>query len=161
MQTLNIEHNKDLKLYNTFGLNCVAKQFIEITDENQLPLLHQAHQWNEIFFLGGGSNVILPPTLDRPVVHFSRGHIEITAESDDLICLQVDAGLVWHDLVSYCVAQGYGGIEQMALIPGLVGAAPVQNIGAYGVELCDVCTQVRCFDLEKKDFIYLTTEQCK
>ncbi len=161
MQDFNIQKDIELTSLNSFGLHCVAKEFIEVTDEIQIPSIINAIDLESLFFLGGGSNIILPPRLERTVLHMSRGHIEVVLETEKKICLQVDAGLHWHDLVSYCVSEGYGGIEQLALIPGQVGAAPVQNIGAYGVELKDVCTEVRCYDVIQKSFVSLSPLDCK
>jgi len=123
---------------NTLGLACTAQHAVCLDDLAQLPRLSDL--WTQSrptpCILGGGSNVILPPHIERPLVLPRLRGIQLLDTTPDAWIVQAMAGESWHDLVAYTLAQGWPGLENLALIPGTVGAAPVQNIGAYGVELC-------------------------
>jgi len=122
---------------NTLGLSCTADQAVCIEDLGQLPALSAlcAQSSRRAFILGSGSNVILPPRVDRLIVLPQLRGIQLLDATPDAWIVQAMAGESWHGLVEQCLAQGWPGLENLALIPGTVGAAPVQNIGAYGVEL--------------------------
>lgn len=143
---MKVIENKSLKEFNTFGIECKARYFVSVTSVSELKeaLSLQVHERK--FFLGGGSNMLLTKDLDALVIHLDLKGISILNEDDDEVTLTVMAGENWHDLVMYCVVNNYGGIENLSLIPGNVGTAPIQNIGAYGVELEDVF--VRCATVE-------------
>ncbi len=111
--------------------------------------------------LGGGSNVVLPARLDRPVVLMRNRGVELTPGSGGLARLTVAAGECWHDVVRYALGRGYGGLENLALIPGSVGAAPIQNIGAYGVELADRFIAAEAFDRNSGRFVTLDRAACR
>lgn len=111
--------------------------------------------------LGGGSNILLTRDVPQWVLHNKITGIELVREDDAHVWLKVGAGEVWHHFVQYCVQRGYAGVENLSLIPGTVGAAPIQNIGAYGVEVKDVLEQVRFFDLEAEVFREFSGEDCK
>ncbi len=132
-----IEYNKSLKLLNTFGLESIAHSFAAFSTEDELRNL-LACQPLPTLILGGGSNMLLPANLDRFVLRNQIAGITISEDNSSEVVIRVGAGEVWHDLVTWAVTNGYSGIENLALIPGTVGAAPIQNIGAYGVELKDV-----------------------
>jgi len=123
---------------NTLGLSCVADQTVCIEDLAQLPALSAlcAQSARRVFILGSGSNVVLPPRVDRLIVLPQLRGIQLLDATPDAWIVQAMAGESWHGLVEQCLAQGWQGLENLARIPGTVGAAPVQNIGAYGVELC-------------------------
>ena len=153
----------DLSEYNTMGVPARAQRFIEITGKNQLTNLADSgffHQENWFLF-GGGSNILFKTDLNRPVLHMAITGIEILEESDREIKVQFGAGEEWHDVVKWAVKRNYGGIENLALIPGTVGAAPIQNIGAYGAELADVFDQLEYFDTNRKIFQSLTKDECR
>lgn len=152
-----IQLNKNLKSANTFGIDCVAREFVEITNKSQLQ---KCENNADIFILGGGSNLLLPTYLDRQVWWINNNFIRTRYENDH-IYVEAAAGVVWHDLVRLCVRMGWGGIENMALIPGQVGAAPVQNIGAYGVELKDVFHRLEAFELTSGEFKKFTKPECQ
>ena len=150
--------NYDLSALNTMALNCVASQAVILTHEHQVPMACMTHL--PLFVLSGGSNVLLPEQLDARVLmpHFTG--INIVHDADDHVIIDVMGGEVWHELVLHTVNQGWYGIENLALIPGLVGAAPVQNIGAYGAQLADVLVGVKVYDLHAKRWEYITHADC-
>ena len=134
---LTIQSNVSLKPYNTFGIEAQTRYLVEISHENDLPALLLLNDFVDVpkLILGGGSNVLLRRDFDGLVVKMAIQGIELVREDEDHIYLSVGAGVNWHQLVDYCVAHGYAGMENLSLIPGTVGAAPMQNIGAYGVEI--------------------------
>jgi UDP-N-acetylmuramate dehydrogenase len=134
---MNILQNHSLKPYNTFGLEATARYFVEVktVDELQEVLQHEELKGLPRFILGGGSNILLTNNFDGLVIKNSIKGMELLREDDKHVWLKVGSGEVWHELVMYTINQGWGGIENLSLIPGQVGAAPMQNIGAYGVEL--------------------------
>jgi UDP-N-acetylmuramate dehydrogenase len=121
---------------NTLGLTCQAARVTDLSDLSQLPVLSEMARHIEPFLvLGGGSNLVLPAQLQRVVVRVQIKGIELVEQRPDAWVIDVGAGENWHDFVATSVSRGWDGLENLALIPGTVGAAPVQNIGAYGVEL--------------------------
>ncbi|RXG29619.1 UDP-N-acetylmuramate dehydrogenase [Leeuwenhoekiella palythoae] len=152
---MQITHNASLKPYNTFGISAKAKAFISVTDIAMLKEALHLEAYPEKFILGGGSNMLLKSDVNALVIHVALKGIKTVKETADNIWLEVACGENWHEFVMYCVNHGYGGVENMALIPGNVGTAPVQNIGAYGVELKDhfySCTAIHRTTLEQKTF---------
>jgi len=158
---MQVAENFSLKAYNTFGVDVMARKFISVHNTEELrDVLQQAYA-SEIFILGGGSNMLLTKDIDKTVVHIGLKGIELISESRDEVVLKVGAGENWHQFVLYCIERGYGGLENLSLIPGNVGTAPVQNIGAYGVELKDTfesCEAMRIQTLEVDTF---TGTQCE
>lgn len=132
--------NFSLQSYNTFGIEARARFFKEVADEDSLlaTLAHCGKTRKELFVLGGGSNVLFMSDLDRVVLRNAIGGIQVLDEDTMRVRVKVGGGMVWHQFVLYAVSKGWGGIENLSLIPGTVGASPIQNIGAYGVELKDV-----------------------
>ena len=135
---MEINKKTSLKNYNTFGVAATAPLFTEITSSIVLQKVLKTPTFENALILGGGSNMLFLDDFSRPVVKISIPGIRIIKENDSTAIVSVGAGVVWHDLVMWCIANNLGGIENLSLIPGLVGAAPIQNIGAYGVELKDV-----------------------
>ena len=160
-----VTNNQDLSTFNTFALRSNAKQYIDLKEKKQLPLLAEYLKNNSFlerfFILGGGSNVVLSQQIDHFVVHNQLKGIELLAEEDGSFLIKAAAGEVWHDFVLHCLRNGWHGLENLALIPGTVGAAPVQNIGAYGKEIKDFCYEVEVFDFHTKQFFTLSNEQCQ
>lgn len=137
---MDIRHDVPLKQLNTFGLASKAEYF---TEARSVPEIEEALHYAQsrklpLFLLGGGSNILLTHDVPGLTIHIANQGKNVTTETDEHVWLQVGAGEVWHELVLYCIANGFGGIENLSLIPGRTGAAPIQNIGAYGVELRDV-----------------------
>ncbi|WP_068755709.1 UDP-N-acetylmuramate dehydrogenase [Oleiphilus sp. HI0125] len=150
---------KDLSSSNTMALPCVAEQFFELSSEQVISDFFYAHP-EDVLILGGGSNVVLPPVIQRPVVQVVNHTLECIARDLDHVVVKVGASVVWDELVAWAVENSYYGLENLSLIPGSVGAAPVQNIGAYGVELKDVLKSVRAFDRVQRVFVDLSNERC-
>ena len=135
-----MEAKKQVSLtqYNTFGVSVNTPLFAEVRSSLELQEVLKDPRFEDALILGGGSNVLLLQDLSRPVIKISIPGIRIMEETEQTAIVSAGAGVVWHDLVMWCIANNLGGIENLSLIPGLVGAAPIQNIGAYGVELSDV-----------------------
>lgn len=153
----------DLTTANTLALPCLAARVVEVLDDadllqaiNDLALTAQ-----NTLVLGSASNVLLPERLDLTVLRLKNESIRLLAEAADTVTLAVGAGRIWDELVAHCVAQNWYGLENLSLIPGTVGAAPVQNIGAYGVELADVLVSVRAFDFQMGEFREFAQSQCQ
>ncbi len=144
-----VQENFNLKPFNTFGIDCHANYFVTIANENELEALikSDAFRQNRRLILGGGSNLLFTKDFDGLVIKNQIKGFRVVAENDDNVTLEVGSGELWHDLVMHCVNKSWGGIENLSLIPGTVGAAPIQNIGAYGVEVKDVIKNVRVIDL--------------
>ncbi|WP_093242298.1 UDP-N-acetylmuramate dehydrogenase [Psychroflexus halocasei] len=158
---MKIIKNKSLKELNTFGINVLAEQYISISKEEELQEVLRRIYASEIFILGGGSNMLLTKNIDKTVVHINLKGIEILEETDDYIDLKVAAGENWHQFVMFCVNHDYGGLENLSLIPGYVGTSPIQNIGAYGVELKDHFLSCRAIHRQTSDFKTFTAEDCE
>ena len=155
----------DLSHSNTMALACAADFAVTLTDEAQLDdFMASGTEATaddlSLFVLSGGSNVLLPASLNAVVLQPNMRGIHVTAQTEDYVDIEVMAGENWHDLVVYTVNQGWYGLENLALIPGLTGAAPVQNIGAYGVQLEDRLQYVRAYHLPSKTWHNLSTTDC-
>jgi len=156
---LNIQENISLKEYNTFGINVNAKRFVSITSVYQLQQLLKEEK--DIFLISGGSNMLLTQDIDTLVVHIDIKGISIDRENHDDIHLTVNAGENWHEFVLWCVSQNYGGLENLSLIPGNVGTCPIQNIGAYGVEVKDTITKVEAIEIQTGKLVSFSAEECQ
>jgi UDP-N-acetylmuramate dehydrogenase len=144
-----IHKNISLKKYNTFGIEAKAKFFVEVNNLDELIAILKDEQFQNIerLILGGGSNMLLTKDFDGLVIKINLIGIEKIKEDENHIYLKSGAGVVWHELVMYCVNHGYAGIENLSLIPGTVGAAPMQNIGAYGVEIKDTFESLEALNI--------------
>src|SRR3569833_2979793 len=158
---LHIQENVSLKNFNTFGIDVSARYFVEIAHEDDLAELFMDPQWLHVkrLVMGGGSNMLLVNDYDGLIVRINIRGIEHRINHNEVF-VEAGAGEVWNDLVNYCVDRGYAGIENLSLIPGSVGASPVQNIGAYGVELQDVFKSCRAFEIATRQFKTFTKEDC-
>lgn len=150
----------DLTERNTMALSCVAERFVELATDDEVLAFFQGVR-GDVLILGGGSNVILPERIRQPVVSLKHADINVEQETETSVVLRVGAAVVWDALVAWSVAQGYYGLENLSLIPGSVGAAPVQNIGAYGVELKERVLRVRAYDRQLQRFVELTRNECE
>ncbi len=153
-----------LKDYNTFGVDAKARFFFEFTEAEDLTDFLEANKtWEEetIFLLGGGSNLLLTKDFEGLVIHPNIPGVQVVREDRNQVWLEVGAGEDWDRLVDYCVKSGYYGLENLSLIPGTVGAAPVQNIGAYGVEVCEFVDTVNGYDLKTQEHYSIAAEQCR
>jgi len=139
-----IEKNISLKSFNTFNIDVKAKYFVEVNDLSELKeLLDDKNYISEKrLIIGGGSNILFTKDFDGIVIKLNNSEIEKFNETDEEIFIKVDAGVEWDSFVKFCVDNGLRGVENLSLIPGNVGAVPIQNIGAYGVEVKDIIESV-------------------
>ncbi len=159
---LQILENYSLKNFNTFGIEASARYFVEINKEEELTELFMDPQWLQTsrLILGGGSNLLLVKDFDGLAIRINIRGIEHRINHNEVF-IEAGAGEVWNDLVNFCVARDYAGIENLSLIPGSVGASPIQNIGADGVELQDVFRSCRAFEIATREFKTFTKEDCR
>jgi len=132
-----IQKNISLKSYNTFGIDANAKHFVSVSDIEELEKVLTLKKYPDKLILGGGSNMLITKDIESLVIHVNLKGISIISQDDDSVLIKAYAGENWHEFVSWCLKHNYGGLENLSLIPGNVGTAPIQNIGAYGVELKD------------------------
>ncbi len=144
---MQIKQNQNLKSYNTFGIDVNAKGFIQIHSENDLYEV-LVEELSPLKIMGGGSNILLTEDIDAYVLRNEIKGIDIVDEDDDRVMVNVGAGEKWHNFVLWAISHGLGGVENLSLIPGSVGAAPMQNIGAYGVEQESVFHSLSAIHLE-------------
>ena len=159
---IEIEYNKSLKHLNTFGIDAKASLFASISSVNDLKEILQSdlYKQNKSLILGGGSNVLFKNDFNGLILKVDLKGIEILEENGEHITLQIASGEVWHEVVLYCVKNNWGGIENLSLIPGTMGAAPIQNIGAYGVEIKDVIKKVDGIELKSGRSISFSNDEC-
>ncbi len=157
---IEVKRHFPLEGHNTFGISAFAKAYCNVTSLQQLKEATQYFKQEEVFLLGGGSNMLLINDVERPVLHINLLGIHIIEENKSNIVLKVMAGENWHQLVMFCVQQNYAGIENLALIPGNTGTAPIQNIGAYGVELKDVFHSCEVFEIATGELKVLSLQDC-
>ena len=160
---LTLQKDYPLKSLNTFGFDTVAENFIEIESRDRLVAVVNYCQSNHfpLLVLGGGSNLILSDQIPGVVARMQIKGVEVISEQGDQLQLKVAAGENWHDTVVYAMSQGFFGLENLALIPGTVGAAPMQNIGAYGVELKDRVAWVDVLDTQTHQLLSLSSLDCQ
>jgi UDP-N-acetylmuramate dehydrogenase len=152
----------DLTSLNTFGLAAAAPAYVRVTAATQLPTLSAlARRYRSVFVLGGGSNVVLPSTLDGLVAHVGIPGIRLVEQRPDAWIVDAGGGENWHAFVDTCLRQGWEGLENLGLIPGTVGAAPVQNIGAYGVELEQRFLGLSAWDIARGEMVRMSAEECR
>jgi len=159
---LQIQENVSLKNFNTFGVEANARYFVEINRREELTELFLDPQWQQgkMLVLGGGSNMLLINDFDGLVIRMNIRGIEHRISHND-VYIEAGAGEVWNDLVNFCVLRNYAGLENLSLIPGSVGASPIQNIGAYGVELQDVFHSCCAYELATGTFKTFTKADCR
>ena len=156
------KENISLQPFNTFGVDVCAKYFIQIDTKEQLIELIQSdlYKKEKRLVLGGGSNILFTHNFEGLVIKMSIKGIEKVKENDTHVWIKAGAGEIWHDVVMHCVDNDWGGVENLSLIPGTMGAAPMQNIGAYGVEIKNVVDNVACIDTTTGDVKYFNNEEC-
>jgi UDP-N-acetylmuramate dehydrogenase len=157
----NIQPQFSLKHLNTFGIEAITKYYAEVNSEEELSLLFKLDEVKEskLLVLGGGSNILFTKDFDGLVIKINIKGISVVAQGDKFL-VTAGAGEVWNDFVSYCVKNKYGGVENLTLIPGTVGASPIQNIGAYGVEVKDVLHSCTAFEIATGEFKTFSNAQC-
>jgi len=155
--------NAPLVDLNTFGIEAKAKLLIHYQTENELiELIKSGSLQNEkVLHIGGGSNLLFLNDFDGIMLHSELNFISVKSETNDQVIIEVGAGVVWDDLVASAVENGWGGIENLSLIPGEVGASAIQNIGAYGVEVCDTIMEVHAINLLSGEKRIFSTNECE
>lgn len=146
---MTVQTNVQLRSFNTFGIEAKAKYFVEVSTIEEIKSILQNPEYQNIerLILGGGSNLLLTKDFDGLVIKINIKGFEVIKENDKNIWIKSGAGVVWHDLVMQCVNQNYAGMENLSLIPGTVGAAPMQNIGAYGIEIKDIFDELEAIEI--------------
>lgn len=156
---VNIEENINLKAHTTFGVDSMASKFVSFSNLKELKEVF-ALQPSPFLILGGGSNILLTQNYEGWVIKNNIKGIEIYKEDEEYIYLKVGAGENWHEFVQHCISEGYGGIENLSLIPGNVGTSPMQNIGAYGVEIKDVFDHLDAYLIAENEVRTFDGEAC-
>jgi len=156
-----IRKNISLKKYNSFNIDVNAKEFVEVNSKDELIEIANRTKDKNVLYLGGGSNILFTRDFDGIVIHLNIKGVQFEKTNSDETVVQANAGENWNNFVEFCIKNNLGGIENLSMIPGNVGSAPVQNIGAYGVELKDVFLTCEVFN--KNDFSIKTynLEDCK
>jgi UDP-N-acetylmuramate dehydrogenase len=160
---LNIQSNVSLKKYNTFGIDVNTRYLANVESAEDIVTLFQLPTFADLpkLILGGGSNVLFVRDFDGLVIKIATKGIDIIAENTENVWLRAGAGEVWHDFVLYCVENNYAGLENLSLIPGTVGAAPIQNIGAYGVEVNQSFESLQALELSTGIIRTFSNSDCK
>lgn len=158
---MQIHTNFSLKNYNTFGIEAKAKEFVTVQSVNELTEVLQQYPTSKKFILGGGSNMLLTQDIDALVIHLDLKGKKIIDENDDYVWVESQAGENWHAFVLWTIEQDFGGLENLSLIPGNVGTTPIQNIGAYGVEIKDTFVLCEAMHIETQELLVFTNEKCK
>jgi UDP-N-acetylmuramate dehydrogenase len=160
---LSVSQHVNLQPYNTFGIKAFAKNFVFIRSISEALELFQSGVFNDQphFFIGGGSNILLTKDFDGLIIKVDIRGIETLHEDGDTVTLKVGAGENWHSFVGYCVAHNFGGAENLSLIPGTVGAAPMQNIGAYGVEIKNIISHVEAVEISTGEVRLFSKAECE
>ncbi len=157
---MRIEKNISLKKHNTFGIDAKAKFFCEITSINELKNALRRNDYPDKFILSGGSNMLITKDIEALVLYINIKGKEILEEDDDHVYFKIMAGEVWHDMVLWCLDHDFGGLENMSLIPGYTGTAPIQNIGAYGVELKDSFVSCEAMNIADQSIRSFSKDDC-
>ena len=158
---MDIKENYSLKKYNSFNIDVVAKEFIQINSVKELIDLQKNLKNKNKLFIGGGSNILFTNNYEGLVVHINLKGISVKKINENFSEIKVMSGENWNELVNWCIENNLGGIENLSLIPGNVGAAPIQNIGAYGVELKDVFISCEVYDLNTEKLNIYNLNDCK
>lgn len=158
---MQIQHDISLKSYNTFGIDAKAKHFISVSSVQELTDALNLEDYPDIFILGGGSNMLLTQDINALVIHVNIKGITIVSENETHVLIKAEAGENWHEFVSWCLDRDFGGVENLSLIPGNVGTAPIQNIGAYGVELKDSFVSCEALNVHTKELKSFSNTDCQ
>lgn len=155
---MNILNNISLKEYNTFGVEVYAKRFVIISSFYDLQQLLKIEK--ELFLISGGSNMLLTKDIEKLVVFINIKGVSINKENEKSVHITVNSGENWHEFVLWCISKNYGGVENLSLIPGNVGTCPIQNIGAYGVEVKETITKVEALKIETGKLVTFSNTEC-
>jgi len=158
---MQVQQNYSLKEYNSFGIDALAKYFSAFQTAEQLKEIIENKKAESKMILGGGSNILFTKNYDGLVLKNEIDGINIVDEDDQFVFITAGAGVKWHSFVMYCVNQNLGGVENLSLIPGNVGASPMQNIGAYGAEIKDVFYELKALHLNEKSIHKFSSAECE
>ncbi len=157
---MEIQKNISLKNFNSFGIDVNAKLLAAIQDTEQAKQVLNRYKDEELLILGGGSNVLFIKDFNGLVLHNCIHGIEVIDKNSEEVRIKFGAGEVWHNVVLHCIEMGYAGIENLSLIPGNCGAAPMQNIGAYGVEIKDVFSSLEALHIPSGEIHNFSNSDC-
>jgi UDP-N-acetylmuramate dehydrogenase len=157
---VHVQHNISLQPFNTFGIDVKAKQFISIASVSDLKDIYTSDDYPKKFILGGGSNMLLTKDIDALVIHINLKGKQILSQTEKEVLVKANAGENWHEFVLWCLENNFGGLENLSLIPGNVGTSPIQNIGAYGVELKDTFHSCDALNLKTLEIETFTNSDC-
>lgn len=157
---MQVQQNYPLQKYNTFRIAAYAKYFSTFSSADELQEILNEKVVESKLILGGGSNILFTKDFDGFVLKNEMPGIDLLDEDDEHVFVRAGAGVSWHSFVTFCVNNNFGGVENLSLIPGNVGASPMQNIGAYGVEIKDVFFELDSFHLKEKTIQKFKTEDC-
>ncbi len=158
---MKIQQNKSLKTYNTFGIAATAKFFCEINSLTDLEQALQLDQYPEKFILSGGSNILITKDIEALVLHINLKGKKVLETYENKVLVKIMAGENWHQMVLWTLEHGFGGLENLSLIPGNTGTSPIQNIGAYGVELKDTFESCEAMEISTQHIKRFTKSDCK
>ncbi len=152
----------DMKLAsrNSFHVDVTARRVIEYSSAEDLRTIFSDYELSEWYVLSGGNNILFTKDVEETLLSPRGESISIDGEDDEYTYIYIEAGAEWDDVVEWCVERGLWGAENLSLIPGKAGAAPIQNIGAYGTEICDILSSVDIFDTKSREFSSLSREEC-
>ncbi len=157
---MNYSRNVSLRPFNTFGIEAGAECYAPVHTVSDLQTLIREQTGSPLRILGGGSNVLLTGNLPGRLLHMRIPGRAVESCEGDTAIVSAGAGENWHEFVQWCLSQNLGGLENLSLIPGSVGAAPIQNIGAYGVELCDVFDHLEAVDMQSGQLVQMDAQDC-
>ena len=152
------QKNKSLRSLNTFGIDATAELFAEVTSLEELKEI--VGQYKELFILSGGSNILLTQNIKEPVIYLNTKGVELIEKNLETVLVKVQAGENWHEFVCWCLENDFGGLENLSLIPGNVGTSPMQNIGAYGVEIKDCFESLEALEISSGDIQTFKAKDC-
>lgn len=152
--------NISLRDYNTFGIDVRARKLISVETTEELKKVLKGSYAEELFILGGGSNMLLTQDIDKTVLHINLKGKKVLKRTQEAVYVEAMAGENWHEFVMWCISKGFGGLENLSLIPGNVGTAPIQNIGAYGVEIKDSFESCKVIDIQTLEWKDFTLSDC-
>ncbi|HSN09977.1 MAG TPA: UDP-N-acetylmuramate dehydrogenase [Hanamia sp.] len=158
---MQVHENYSLQKYNTFGIKVSAKYFSTFASLSELKELLNEKAGTLHTILGGGSNILFTKDYDGFILKNEVPGIDLINENEEFVFIRAGAGVTWHSFVTFCVNNNFGGIENLSLIPGNVGASPMQNIGAYGVEIKDVFYELEAFHLKDKAIEKFAVQECR
>lgn len=158
---MNFKNDISLLPYNTFGVNVKTSSFVKIKEAKDLIYVFKKNPFEKFLILGQGSNILLTKDFLGLTILIDNKGKEVIEENEKNVIVKIQSGENWHEFVLWCLKNNFGGVENLALIPGKIGAAPIQNIGAYGVELKDVFVSCNALEISNLNFTNFNLEQCE